>query len=261
MNKYTLITGASSGIGLEMARRCAKLGRNVIMVSLPGEELVQKAEELYSKHNVLAQTFECDLTHSKTVEEVYTWVSDNDFEVDFLINNAGFGGTAPFESHSLEYIESMLALNNRAMAQMINKFLPLLKRHERSNILNVASLIAGQAAPYKSLYTATKTFVKNLSIALAYELKSDGVQVSVLLPGATPTNDVVKHQISEGAFVARVTVMSAADVGRVAIDKALAGKKVITTSRKIGLVKNILAMLPKSLLASLALNQHKKLTK
>lgn len=259
MNKYALITGASSGIGLEMARRCAELGRNVLMISLPGEGLEEKAQALASEFNILAQTFECDLTDTDSVGAIYSWVVDGGCEVDFLVNNAGFGGTAPFESHSQEYIESMLALNTKAMTLMVNKFLPMLKKNGPSRVLNVASLIAGQTAPYKALYTATKTYVKNLSIALSYELKSDGISVSVLLPGATPTNDVVREQISSGAFVARVSVMSARDVGRVAIDKALKGRRVITTSGKINVIRRVLAIMPNSVLAAMALYQSKKL--
>ena len=259
MNKYTLITGASSGIGLEMAKSCAELGRNVLMISLPNEQLKEKAESIALKHNVLAQTFECNLTTTQSVTDIYNWVVEGGYEVDFLINNAGFGGTAPFESHSLEYIENMLALNNKAMAQMVNRFLPMLKQNQKSHILNVASLIAGQSAPFKSLYTASKTFVKNFSISLSYELESEGVMVSVLLPGATPTNEVVRSQIENGAFVARVSVMSAEDVARVAVKKALAGKRVITTSNKNGVIRRLLGSLPNSVVAKLALNQRKKL--
>lgn len=259
MKSYTLITGASSGIGFEMARRCAELGRNVLLVALPGEGLKEKACELAEEHGVKAEAFECNLTEEGAVESIYSWVEDGGFEVDFLVNNAGFGGTAPFCSHTQGYISSMISLNVMASTLLTNKFLPMLKKNKPSRVLNVASLIAGQSAPYKSLYSATKTYVKNLSVSLSYELESEGVSVSVLLPGATPTNEVVKEQISSGAFVAKVSVKSPRDVGRIAIDKALSGKRVITTGRRNGVIRRALAMLPSSIVASLALYQSKKM--
>jgi len=101
----------------------------------------------------------------------------------------------------------------------MNRFIPSLKQNSPSYILNVSSLISNQVAPYKALYTATKTFVINLSVSLAYELKEDGISVSVLLPGATPTNKVVTDQIDKGNFAARASVMSAEEVAKIAIDK------------------------------------------
>jgi hypothetical protein len=140
----------------------------------------------------------------------------------------------------------------------MNKFLPLLKSNSPSRILNVSSIISNLVAPYKSLYAATKTYVINISLSLAYELREHGISVSVLLPGATPTNKVVSNQIEQGAYAARATVMSANQVARIALDKTIKGKIIITTGIKNGLIRKLISALPHRLSALIAINQYKK---
>ena len=258
MLKYTLITGASRGIGLEMADYCASKGMNILMSALPNEGLKEKAQNISKKYSVKTSIFECDLTVVSEIDRLKEWVLDNGFEVNFLINNAGFGGTIPFEDMSGGLIDNMIGLNIKAGTHLTNRFIPILKKNAPSNILNVSSLISNQAAPYKALYTATKTFVINLSVSLAYELKEDGIIVSTLLPGATPTNKVVKDQIEKGNFAARASVMSPREVAKIAIDKSLKGKIIITTGTKNGVIRRLLASLPDRVIAAIAVNQFKK---
>ena len=258
MLTFTLITGASSGIGLEMAKVCAERGMNVLLVSLPNEDLEGKATAISKKYKVNAEYHECDLTDSIHLNNLVKWVEEKGFIVNFLINNAGLGGTMPFDEMSEGYINKMIDLNIRATTHVMNKFIPMLKSNSPSRILNVSSIISDLVVPYKSIYGATKSYVKNMSLSLAYELRKKGVSVSVLLPGATPTNNVVKHQIEQGAFAARATVMSANEVARVAIDKTLKGKIIITTGRKNGLIRKFMTLIPNRLSALLAINQYKK---
>jgi hypothetical protein len=261
MNKFTLITGASQGIGLEFSKRCASLGRNVLLISLPNEGLEQTSNDIAKSYGVRCDFLECDLTEFDSVETLYNWVEGNGYKVDFLINNAGFGGTDSYESHSQDYIKSLLDLNVRATSLLTNKFLPHLKENTPSNILNVASMLAGVPAPYKALYSSSKTYVKNLTVALSYELKGSGIGVSVLMTGATPTNDIVKGQIKNGAFSSRITVMSAEEVARVAINKTLKGRRIITTSLRIKVVYILLSLMPAWVVAKIATNQFRKQSK
>ena len=258
MLKYTLITGASSGIGLEMADYCATKGMNILMIALPNECLKEKAQNISKKYSVKTSIFECDLTDVSEIDRLKNWVLDKGFEVNFLINNAGFGGTIPFEDMNGGLIDNMIGLNIKAGTHLTNRFIPILKKNAPSNILNVSSLISNQVAPYKALYTATKTFVINLSVSLAYELKEDGIIVSTLLPGATPTNKVVIDQIEKGNFAARASVMSPREVAEIAIDKSLKGKTIITTGTKNGVIKRLLTTLPDRVIAAIAVNQFKK---
>ena len=258
MNKFTLITGASKGLGLEFSKRCAFLGRNILMVSLPGEGLEKTSSEISQSYDVRCDFFECDLTDSVSVESLHKKVVSEGYKIDFLINNAGFGGTAPYETHPQEYIQSLLDLNVKATSLMINKFLPLLKENKSSHILNIASVLAGVPSPYKALYASSKTYIKSLSIALSYELEESGVGVSVLMTGAAPTNEVVKDQIKNGTFAARITVMSPQDIARVAIHKTLIGQRIITTSFRIKLILILISILPNNVIAKIGINQFKK---
>lgn len=261
MLNYSLITGSSSGIGLEMARYCASKGMNILMVSLPGEDLDAKAQDVAEKYNVKTDFFECNLTDVSEIDRMKDWVESKGYGVNFLVNNAGFGGTIEFGDMSGGLIDNMIDLNIKATTHMMNRFVPSLKENSPSYILNVSSLISNQVAPYKALYTATKTFVRNLSVSLAYELKEDGISVSVLLPGATPTNKVVTDQIDKGNFAARASVMSAEEVAKIAIDKTLKGVITITTGAKNGVIRRLLASLPGKTVASIAINQYKKQNK
>ncbi|HHZ97704.1 MAG TPA: SDR family NAD(P)-dependent oxidoreductase [Flavobacteriales bacterium] len=259
--KFTLITGASSGIGLELSRECARLGRNVLMVSLPGEDLCEKADVIAEDSGVITDAIEIDLTDHKAPEQIHSWVVKNNYQVDFLINNAGFGGAGVFAEHSANYVKSMIDLNVRATTLMQQQFIPDLIRNKPSFLMNTASIMAGVSAPYKAMYSATKTYVKNLTIALSYELETEGVSVSVLLPGATPTNPVVTDQIKKGNFAARVSVMSPSEVARIGIAKALIGKRVITTGFKNSLVLGLINIIPRAIVAQIAVNQYHKTNK
>ena len=258
MIKFTLITGASSGIGLEMANVCAEKGMNILLVSLPNEDLGAISKSISTKYKIKAEYHECDLTELVDLNNLLKWVEENEFHVNFLINNAGFGGTMAFDEMSEGYINKMIDLNIKATTHVMNKFIPLLKSNSPSRILNVSSIISDIVAPYKSLYAATKTYIRNISLSLAYELKKQGISVSVLLPGATPTNQVVTSQIEKGAYAARATVMSSKEVARIAIDKTLKGKTIITTGTRHGLIRQIMLAMPYRLSALVSINQYEK---
>ena len=107
MLNYTLITGASSGIGLEMAKVCAVKGMNVLMVSLPNENLKEKAQSIAANHNVKTDFFECDLTEVKEIDRLKDLLIKRGYGVNFLINNAGFGGTVKFSEMSAELVDKL----------------------------------------------------------------------------------------------------------------------------------------------------------
>jgi len=257
--KYTLITGASQGMGLEMARECASLGRNILLVSLPKENLKVLSENISEKFNVQTDFYEIDLTEAKSAEEIYKWVKKKNYSIDFLINNAGFGGFGAFEEYTLSYVEKMIDLNIKATTRMTHYFIPELKKNSPSFILNNASMMANFPCPYKSVYAASKVYVKYFTEALRVELESFGISVSLLQPGATPTNDVVKNQIQKGGFMARVSVTEAHKVARKAVRNTLKGKPVIIPGWKNRMSLRFLKVLPYSLLQIAILRSYKSM--
>jgi short-subunit dehydrogenase len=255
-SKYTLITGSSQGMGEQMAHECGKLGRNVLLVSLSGEKLESVAKELATKYNIKTDFFECDLTAPNGVESVFNWTQEKGYAVNFLVNNAGFGGVGSFDEYSFKYINGMLDLNIKATTNMCHYFIPELKKNAPSHILNNASMVANFPCPYKSIYAASKVYVKSFSRALREELKPFNVSVSVLQPGATPTNKVVKDQINKGGFLFKVSVLDVKQVAKIAITKTLSGKPVIVPGFKnrvsLALVKAIPAPILLKIIASKA---------
>ena len=259
--KYTLITGASQGMGLHMAKECAALNRNVLLISLPNENLQKLSLEIKEKYSVQSAYFEIDLTEKDSAKNIFNWVKKNNYSIDFLINNAGFGGVGSFEDYSIEYIEKMIDLNIKATTNLTHYFIPDLKNNSPSYILNNASMIANFPCPYKSIYAASKVYVKYFTEALRVELECFGISVSLLQPGATPTNDVVKNQIQKGGFMARVSVTEPHKVARKAVRNTLKGRPVIIPGWKNRMSLRFLKVLPYSLLQIAILRSYKSMQK
>ena len=257
--KYTLITGASQGMGLHMAEECASLNRNVLLVSLPGENLKKLSVDIKEKYGVQSAYFEIDLTEENSAKNIHNWVHKNNYSIDFLINNAGFGGVGSFEDYSIEYIEKMIDLNIKATTNLTHYFIPDLKNNSPSFILNNASMIANFPCPYKSIYAASKVYVKYFTEALKVELEVYDISVSLLQPGATPTNEVVKNQINKGGFFARLSVTEANKVAKKAVRDTLNGKSIIIPGWKNRMSLRFLKIVPKSALRFLILRSAKSI--
>ena len=259
--KYTLITGASQGMGLHMVEECASLKRNVLLVSLPNENLEKLSLDIKEKFGVQSDYFEFDLTEKDSCKSIFNWVKKNEYSIDFLINNAGFGGVGSFEDYSIEYIEKMIDLNVKATTNLTHYFIPNLKNNSPSYILNNASMIANFPCPYKSIYAASKVYVKYFTEALRVELKVYDISVSLLQPGATPTNDVVKNQINKGGFFARLSVTAASEVAKKAVRDTLSGKPIIIPGWKNRMSLRFLKIFPKSALRFLILRSTRSILK
>jgi short-subunit dehydrogenase len=224
--KYTLITGASMGLGKEMAIECARRGRNLILVALPGRNLKQLCEELERSFGILAVARECDLTSEQELNYLVKEIISK-YSVDQLINNAGVGGTARFEESTPAYLDRIIHLNIRATTMMTRMMLPELKTHTKSLIMNIASVAAFGPLPFKTIYPASKAFIYSFSRSLSRELRGTGVQVVVVTPGPIVTNpDVAMRIIKQGAL-GRIGLLTAGNITRLALDGAEKGKEVI----------------------------------
>lgn len=224
---YTLITGASSGIGKAMAWYCGSLGMNLLLISLPDEELATVAHEIAEKHQVKTVFFETDLSKLESPKAVYDWTLVNGFNVNILINNAGVAGASVFETSEIKYIDDRILLNIRALVMLTRFFLPGLKKHQKSYLLNVGSLAAFWPIPYKSLYSSSKVFVLYFSKSIRSELKGTGVSVSILCPNGVRTNALTYKRINSHGYVGSMTVLSAEVVAKAGIDGMLKHKFMI----------------------------------
>ncbi len=225
-NLYTVITGASKGLGKEFAYECARRGMNLILVSLPGEDLERLCLEIAFTYKVKVSFQETDLTERELVEDLARWINYN-FAVNILINNAGVGGSCLFAESSPDYLDDIIQLNISAMVLLTRLLLPELKRHPEAYILNVSSLAAFSPVPYKTVYPASKAFIYHFSLGMRAELKNTAVSVSVLNPGPIRTNEDVCKRINGQSFYVKRSTITSQKIARTAIDKMLKRKAVI----------------------------------
>lgn len=183
-----LITGASSGIGLELAKQLARSGTNLILVARNSEALSNLRTELTTKHTISVQCIALDLSTTNAAAHLVETLGSTTRDIDLLINNAGFGINDVFTSITLNQINKMIMLNITALTELTHFILPFMRLRQSGKILNVASVAAFQACPYFAVYGATKAFVLSFSDALGVELKGSGISVTTLCPGATATN-------------------------------------------------------------------------
>ncbi len=223
--KYTLITGASAGLGKELAEECARLGQNLLLVALPGEDIFRTGLNLSLRYQVRVNTFEFDLTESDAVECLVDQVSY--YPIDVLINNAGTGGTKAFLEATAEYIDRIVLLNMRALVLLTRLLLPVLKKQGRAYILNIASMASFGPMPFKTVYPASKAFVYSFSRGLGAELKGTGITVSVAHPGGMRTNPEVTSRIESHNRLVRSTALPVSTVARICIRQLLKDDELI----------------------------------
>lgn len=241
---FTLITGSSAGIGRAMAEECARRGHNILLVALQEPALHATAQHLHSQFGVMVDCLGIDLTDEHAPQQVLSWCRSNDYQVNILINNAGFGRGGLFEDIPLEEYFAMLRLNNQATIGLTHLFIPELKRHAPSHILNTSSMEATLALPYKAAYTGTKHFLYGFSLAIREELKESGINVSVLCPGPTVTNEDGLRRIQSQGRKARFIVSMPEQVAQEGIAGLLAGKQVIVPGAVPALIVNIAHWIP-----------------
>ncbi len=184
---YTLITGAGSGIGEALARRCAAEGFNLILVGRNHEQLEGLRASVSENHSLSIQILVVDLLRPDAAEYVYKQCIKNKWTVRILINNAGVAQWGHFAQLSLEHMQEVIQLNQQTLIGLCHYFIPMLKEVPYSHILNVASTAAFQPVPYFSVYAASKSFVLSFSRSLRYELREQQINVSCLCPGPTDT--------------------------------------------------------------------------
>ncbi|HLR36854.1 MAG TPA: SDR family NAD(P)-dependent oxidoreductase [Chitinophagaceae bacterium] len=205
---YALITGAGKGLGKAFAEELAIRNYNVLLTALPGENLETYCQYLSVKYSVDTDFIECDLTEKEEIMRVVCWVKEN-YLLSVLINNVGIGGTAEFEKAEASLIDTIIQLDIRATALFTHELLPLLRVNESSWILNVSSMAAFTPLGYKTVYPASKDFVRFFSKGLYQELKGTGVFVSVVYPGPMTTHfDSMRRIIKQGT-IAKMSVLSA----------------------------------------------------
>lgn len=197
---YTLITGASSGIGEAFARELAKRKRPMILVARSTEKLHRLAAELWNAHGIDVQVVVQDLSEPDGASRLFEFCQTHRWEVGTLINNAGFGLHGDFLTQPSEKLGEMVRLNIAALINLTHLFLHAMVRRQAGGVLNVSSIAAFQPVPTMAVYAATKAFVLSFSESLHEELRGTGVKVLALCPGATETPFFEAAQMSSATL-------------------------------------------------------------
>ncbi len=240
IKKYTIITGASQGLGKSFAELCAKKGRNLLLVSLPNEGIVEFAHELRSRFCVDVRTFELDLTNSSELDFLIREIKK--YRLNMLINNAGVGGTKSFMDASLQYLDNIVLLNMRSLVLLTHQLLPQLKDENKAYILNISSLAAFVPMPFKTVYPASKAFVYSFSRGLQSELKESNVHVAVAHPGGMPTNEEVSKRICLYKGWVKYSILTPTETAEICLEK-LFRKETIIIPGKINRLSSVLQRL------------------
>ena len=250
MKNTALITGASSGIGKELARIHAAKGGDLILVARRSELLNSLKEELVQKYKVTVQVIQKDLSVLGSSQAVYDEVTQNGWQVDYLFNNAGFGGKGAFLDRDLEADVEMVRLNVMALLKLTHLFGKDMKARGKGKILQTASTAGFLPGPYQNTYFATKAFVVSHTQGLAHELKGSGVTVTALCPGPVETEFAQVagfggSQMFDGAASAYKTALK----GYNAMEK---GKVICISDFKFTfLIKGLLPFMPSSITAAI----------
>lgn len=250
---YALITGASKGIGLAIAHELARRKFDLLLVARSEALLQEVAQRLATTHGIKASFLAIDLAQEGAAQRVFDWCSQHGYSVQMLVNNAGYGLSGPFDSHSVAQHTDMLAVNTTALMQLCYLFLPQLRQQPKAYILNIGSSAAYQAVPGLSLYAASKAFVLSFSRGLRQDLKRSSVSVTCVCPGATDTDFVTRAQIGEkGRKAAERVNMTPAEVAKQAVDATLAGKAEVVTGLINEVGKFMAWLMPKGLVEQTA---------
>lgn len=235
MKATALVTGASSGLGRDLAGLFAADGHDVILVARRRERLDELARRLGAEHGVQAHVLPADLAAAGAAAQIHEEVRSRGLDVDFLVNNAGFGGTGAFAEVAPERESRMIQVNVMALVELTRLLLPDMLARRRGRILNIGSTAGFQPGPFMATYYATKAFVNSFSEALAYEVAGSGVSVTLSCPGATDT-EFAGHAGNDKSLLFRLGAADSASVAREAYRAMHAGQRLVVhgLTNKIG---------------------------
>jgi uncharacterized protein len=251
VKQRALITGGSTGIGAALAEVFAGHGHDLILVSRRRDRLEARGSDIQKKHGVDVVCLPEDLTDPEGARRLHQAVAGRGLDVHFLVNNAGVGLYGKFATTDLDAELKMIQLNATSVVDLTKRFLPQMIERRSGRILNVASTAAFVPGPWMSVYYASKAFVLSFSLAIDYELKSQGITVTTLCPGPTESEFKVRAS-SQRSRLFEAFVMDAPRVARVGYDAMMKGKNVAIPGLRNKLIPVAARLAPRSLIAELS---------
>ncbi len=255
MNETAIITGASSGIGLEMARIFSAKKYNLVLVARNVDKLNELSSQLRgTKVHVIIK----DLSKEDAAQEIFDELVARGIHVDVLINNAGLGDFAFFSESNWQKQKDMISLNIMTLTHLTHLFLPAMIKNKKGKILNVASTAAFQPGPTMSVYYASKAFVLHFSEAIANELEGTGVTVTALCPGPTDSNFQNAADLHESKLVKGRKLPTSREVAEYAYHAMIQGKRVAIHGFSNYIQANMVRFLPRNLITKVVRQAQNK---
>ncbi len=226
MKKTALITGASGGIGYELAKIFAKNNTNLILVARNKNKLDELKNELENQFGISVYTIGKDLSIRESVSELYEETKKQNIPVEYLINNAGFGDFGMFTDTDWDKEERMINLNMKTLTLLTKLYIREMTERGSGKVMNVASTAAFQPGPLMAVYCSTKSYVLNFSQAINNEVKSRGVTVTALCPGPTESGFQDASGMKESKIVTKIKMPSSKTVAEYGYKAMMKGKPV-----------------------------------
>jgi len=247
-----LITGASGGIGYELAKLFAKAHHNLVLVARNPPRLAQVADELQRQFGITVRTFALDITEPAAPQSLFEQLQSGGIDIGILVNNAGYGRFGEFAEVPLEESLGQIQLNITGLTELTKLFLgPMLERRS-GKIMNVASTAGFQPGPLMAVYYATKAYVISFSEALANELDGKGVTVTCLCPGATETGFAGRAGNDESRLFKKLRPMDAKTVARAGYRGLLKGKTLVIPGFRNWLVAESIRVSPRKMVTAIS---------
>lgn len=255
-NQYALITGASSGIGYELARVFARDHFNLVLVARSQDKLARVADELRQEFGIAIKIITLDLALPTSPIEIFQAIDQEAIAIDVLVNNAGFATYGLFAETDLSAELQMLQVNIVALTHLTKLFVREMVKRKVGKILNIASTAAFQPGPLMAVYYASKAYVLSFSEALANELQGSGVTVTTLCPGPTASGFQKRAHMEKSKLVSNQKIMDAAIVAQVGYRGLMQGQTVVVPGWKNQLLAASVRFMPRNTVTSIVKNMQ-----
>jgi short-subunit dehydrogenase len=247
--KWALVTGASAGIGLELARQLAAGGANLVLTARRTDRLQELATEIIATHSVKVETFAADLAQPHAPAKIHAFTTGRGLQIELLVNNAGFGAFGYIHEIEPLRLAEMIQVNCTAVVALTQLYAAEMVSRHHGDVMIVSSIAAFQPVPFNSAYAATKAFDLLFSEGIAEELRPSGVNVCALCPGSTTTEFQSVARQPDRVFRSAET---AEKVARVGLEGMAAGKTYVISGRKNWLMIQAERLSPRRFTASMA---------
>lgn len=257
MSRFAVVTGASTGLGRCIALELAGRGINTLLTALPGEGLENVCQACRDA-GTESYGFEFDITDKAALLDFAGRVNEN-YDVFILVNNAGVGGSKRYGDASMKYVDTIIQVNVAATAMLTHELLPDLKKNARSYVLNISSMAGIIPTGYKTVYPASKAFIKHFSLGMREELKPDGISVSFAVLGPMPTKAEIISRINRQGFIGKSLSVSPERVAKACVDGLFRKKRVIVPGVMNALSFHLVKLVPeylRGMLMSRSVRKH-----